>query len=271
LAVTEPNDDWVPAGIDVNRPSAARVYDYFLGGAHNFAVDRALAGQIAAMTPNIGETMRSNRVFLRRAVRFLAAQGVRQFLDIGSGIPTAGNVHEIALEAAPDSRVVYVDIDPVAVEHSRAILAGVDRTGVICADMRDVDRLLVEAEKLGLDFTQPVAVLLAGVLHFVPDSDDPQAIVAALGAAVAPGSFLLISHATGDGQPPEVIEAQRLSGRTATEIVLRPAAAITPYFAGFDLVEPGLVFIPRWRPDPADPVDEHPERVGAYAGVGRKG
>ncbi|MEU4427048.1 SAM-dependent methyltransferase [Actinoplanes sp. NPDC024001] len=263
--------DWVPAGIDVDQPSAARVYDYFLGGAHNFAVDRALAEQIAAMTPNIGETMRSNRVFLRRAVRYLAGQGIRQFLDIGSGIPTAGNVHEIALEAAPGASVVYVDIDPVAVEHSRAILAGVDRTGVICADVRDVERVISESEKLGLiDFSQPVAVLLAGVLHFVPDSDDPAGVVAALRDAVAPGSYLLISHATADGQPPEVIEAQRLSGRTATEIVLRDGAGITAYFDGFTLVDPGLVFIPQWRPDPGDEVDEHPERVGAYAGVGIK-
>jgi len=266
--VTGPSDR-VPAGIDVSRPSAARVYDYFLGGAHNFAVDRMLAEQIAAMTPNIGETMRSNRVFLRRAVRFLADQGIRQFLDIGSGIPTAGNVHEIALDAAPDSTVVYVDIDPVAVEHSRAILAGVDRTGVICADVRDPVRVIAEAEEL-LDLTRPVAVLLAGVLHFVPDADRPAAAVSALRAAVAPGSYLLVSHATADGQPPEVIEAQRLSARTATEISLRSRNEIAAYFDGFELVDPGLVFIPQWRPDPQDPVDDHPERVGAYAGVGRK-
>jgi len=255
--------------VDPERPSAARVYDYFLGGAHNFAVDRMLAEQIAAMTPNIGETMRSNRVFLRRAVRFLADQGIRQFLDIGSGIPTAGNVHEIALDAAPDSTVVYVDIDPVAVEHSRAILAGVDRTGVICADVRDPVRVIAEAEEL-LDLTRPVAVLLAGVLHFVPDADRPAAAVSALRAAVAPGSYLLVSHATADGQPPEVIEAQRLSARTATEISLRSRNEIAAYFDGFELVDPGLVFIPQWRPDPQDPVDDHPERVGAYAGVGRK-
>ena len=266
--MTGPSDR-VPAGIDVSRPSAARVYDYFLGGAHNFAVDRMLAEQIAAMTPNIGETMRSNRVFLRRAVRFLADQGIRQFLDIGSGIPTAGNVHEIALDAAPDSTVVYVDIDPVAVEHSRAILAGVDRTGVICADVRDPVRVIAEAEEL-LDLTRPVAVLLAGVLHFVPDADRPAAAVSALRAAVAPGSYLLVSHATADGQPPEVIEAQRLSARTATEISLRSRNEIAAYFDGFELVDPGLVFIPQWRPDPQDPVDDHPERVGAYAGVGRK-
>lgn len=263
--------DWVPAGIDVNRPSSARVYDYFLGGAHNFAVDRELAQQIAAMTPNIGETMRSNRVFLRRAVRFLVARGIRQFLDIGSGIPTAGNVHEIAFDAAPDATVVYVDIDPVAVEHSRAILADVERAGVFCADVRDADRVLAGARELGLlDFDRPIAVLLAGVLHFVPDRDDPAGIVAALSEATAPGSYLLISHATADGQPPEVVQAQRLSARTATEIALRGHAEIAAYFDGFELVDPGLVFIPQWRPDSQDPVDEHPERVGAYAGVGRK-
>ncbi|MEU8229114.1 SAM-dependent methyltransferase [Actinoplanes sp. NPDC048967] len=268
--MTGPSDR-VPAGIDVDRPSAARVYDYFLGGAHNFAVDRALAQQIAAMTPNIGETMRSNRVFLRRAVRYLVEQGVRQFLDIGSGIPTAGNVHEIALAAAPDAAVVYVDIDPVAVEHSRAILREVDRAGVICADVRDVDRVLGEAGRLGLlDFRAPVAVLLAGVLHFVPDSDEPAAAVAALRDAMVPGSYLLVSHATADGQPREVVEAQRLSSRTATEIVLRTQAQIAAYFDGFSLVDPGLVFIPLWRPDPGDPAGEHPEQVGAYAGVGRK-
>jgi SAM-dependent methyltransferase len=263
--------DRVPPGIDVNRPSAARVYDYFLGGAHNFAVDRELAQQIAAMTPTIGETMRSNRVFLRRAVRYLVGQGVRQFLDIGSGIPTAGNVHEIAFEVAPEAAVVYVDIDPVAVEHSRAILAGVDRAGVICADVRDVERVLAGSAGLGLiDFARPVAVLLAGVLHFVPDDDRPGEIVASLREAMAPGSYLLVSHATADGQPPEVVEAQRLSSRTATEIVLRPRAAIAAYFTGFSLVEPGLVAIPQWRPEPGDPVDERPEQVGAYAGVGRK-
>jgi SAM-dependent methyltransferase len=180
-------------------------------------------------------------------------------------------VHEIALEAAPDATVVYVDIDPVAVEHSRAILAGVDRAGVICADVRDVERVLGESEKLGLiTFAEPVAVLLAGVLHFVPDDDRPAEIVATLREAMAPGSYLLVSHATADGQPPEVVEAQRLSSRTATEIVLRTQAGIAAYFDGFSLVEPGLVFIPQWRPDPRDPVDEHPEQVGAYAGVGRK-
>ena len=266
----EPSE-WVPAGIDVSRPSSARVYDYFLGGAHNFAVDRELAKQIAAMTPNIGETMRSNRAFLRRAVRALVAAGVHQYLDIGSGIPTAGNVHEVAQEAAPESKVIYVDNDPVAVAHSQALLAGDGRAAVLCADLREPDRILTGARELGLlDFDQPIAVLLAGVLHFVPDSDDPAGLVAKLRDAVVPGSYLLISHATADGQPVEVIEAQRLSGRTATEIVLRSHVQLMEFFAGLTLIEPGLVFIPAWRPDPADGVERHPERVGAYAGVGRR-
>jgi SAM-dependent methyltransferase len=268
--VTRP-EEWAPDGIDLRRPSAARVYDYFLGGAHNFAVDRELAEQIAAMTPNIGQTMRSNRAFLRRAVRFLTDNGVGQFLDVGSGIPTVGNVHEVAQTAAPDSKVIYIDVDPVAVAHSEAILAGNDNTAVICADLREPDRIMAEARKLALfDFDQPVALLLAGVLHFVPDEGEPGAAVSALARALAPGSYLLISHATGDGQPVEVIEAQSLSARTATQIILRPRAQIEAYFDGFTLVEPGLVFIPSWRPEPGEPVEEHPERVGAYAGVGRK-
>jgi hypothetical protein len=265
------SSEWVPAGIDVSRPSSARVYDYFLGGAHNFAVDRELAEQIAAMTPNLGETMRANRAFLRRAVRYLVGQGVRQFLDVGSGIPTAGNVHEVAQAEEPGARVLYVDVDPVAVEHSRAILSGNDLAGVLRADLRDPERILAEV-RAGtlLDLDQPVAVLLAGVLHFVGDDEDPAGVVAALGNSTCTGSYLVISHATADGQPPEAVEAQRLSGRTGTAIVLRPHARIAGYFAGFDLVEPGLVFIPQWRPDPAEPAMAHPERVGAYAGIGRK-
>ncbi|BEL08571.1 SAM-dependent methyltransferase [Actinoplanes sichuanensis] len=256
--------DWVPAGIDTSRPSAARVYDYFLGGTHHLPVDRELAGHIEAMTPDIGATMRANREFLQRAVRFLAGAGIRQFLDVGSGIPTSGNVHEIAQAEASGSSVVYVDVDPVAVGHSRAILAGVERTGVVLADARDTGTILAEAAQL-IDFGQPVAVLLAGVLHFVPDEDDPAGLVAALRGVTAPGSYLLISHATADGQPPEVVAAQRLSSRTGTGIVLRSHAEIASWFAGFPLIDPGLVHIPLWRP--TEPV-EHPERYGAYAGVG---
>ncbi len=255
-------------GSGEQRPSAARVYDYFLGGTHHLAVDRELAGQLEAMTPDIGATMRANRAFLQRAVRFLAGRGIRQFLDVGSGIPTAGNVHEIARAEAPGSAVVYVDVDPVAVEHSRELLAGDDRTAVVLADARDTDRILAGANGL-IDFGQPVAVLFAGVLHFIPDEDDPAGLVAALREVTAPGSYLLISHATADGQPPEVVEAQKLSARTGTGIVLRPHAEIASWFDGFPLVEPGLVHIPRWRPE--DGPVEDPERFGAYAGVGFSG
>ena len=263
--------DWVPAGIDVNRPSAARVYDYFLGGAHNFAVDRALAEQIAAMTPNIGETMRANRAFLRRAVRLLVDAGVRQFLDIGSGIPTVGNVHQVARDATPDARVIYVDVDPVAVTHSRAILRDDPRTAVLAADLRDPERILDGTRATDLfDFDEPIAVLVLGVLHFIPDSDDPAGVVARLGDSVSSGSYLAISHVTHEGQPPEVLRAFEMSKRTAEEILPRSHAEIAGYFGDLTLLEPGLVHIPLWRPeDPAD-VGEHPERTSAYAGVARK-
>ncbi len=261
---------WAPDGIDITRPSAARVYDYLLGGAHNFAVDRALGDELLRTSPDVAETMRANRVFLRRAVRFLAGQGVRQFLDIGSGVPTVGNVHEVAQQAAPESTVVYVDVDPVAVAHSEAILRGNDRAGVICGDLREPERIRAEARQLGLiDFGQPVAVLLAGVVHFLPDSDDPAGLVAKLREPLAGGSYLLISHTTYDGQPPEVMAAQQLATRTDTPIFPRRHGEIQEYFAGLAMIKPGLVYIPLWRPEPGDQV-RHPERTAAYAGVGCK-
>jgi len=261
----------VPIDVDVTRPSAARVYDYFLGGAHNFEVDRQLAEQIAGLTPNLAETMRANRSFLRRAVRYLVGEGIDQFLDTGSGIPTVGNVHEVAQEADEDARVVYVDIDPVAVAHSRAILDGNKRTGVIQADLREPERILSEAVELGLvDLSRPLAVLLAGVVHFIPDADDPVAIVGRLRADLVPGSFLLISHATQDGQPAEVLDAQRLSSRTATEITLRTHAQISAFFGDLAPVEPGLVFLSQWRPEPHGEADAHPERDTGYGGLARR-
>jgi SAM-dependent methyltransferase len=269
--MTEQRPDWAPKDVDVDVPSAARVYDYFLGGAHNFAVDRALAAEIARMTPDVGDTMRAGREFLRRAVRFLVRAGISQFIDIGSGIPTVGNVHEIAQQLLPAARVVYVDIDPVAVAHSRAILAGNDRVAVLHADLRDPQKILSDPALLGLvDLSQPVAILLAGVMHFIHDEDDPPAIVAQLRDAVAPGSYIVISHVTYEDQPREVVEAQKLSARTATEIVLRSKAQILEQFRGFTLVEPGLVHLPLWHPDSPADVDDRPERFGAFGGVGRK-
>jgi hypothetical protein len=262
---------WAPPEVDLDRPSSARVYDFFLGGAHNFAVDRELAAAVQRMTPTIADTMRANRDFLRRAVRYLVGAGVTQFLDIGSGIPTAGNVHEIAQRADSRARVVYVDVDPVAVAHSVAILEGNDRAAVLQGDMREPERILAAPETRALiDPEQPVAVLLAGVLHFLSDRDDPVGVVRRLVAPAAAGSHLLISHVTWEGQPPEVIEAQKLSGRTGTEIVLRSHAEILEQFVGLPLVEPGLVLLPLWRPDSPGEVGEHPERCGAFGGVGVK-
>lgn len=261
---------WVPHDVDTDRPSGARVYDYFLGGAHNFAVDRELAEAISAMTPDIGDTMRANRAFLRRAVRYLVGEGVTQFLDIGSGIPTVGNVHEVALAADPSATVVYVDVDPVAVAHSRAILDGHPRTAVLQADARDVDRILGDPD-VGrlLDRSRPVALLMLGVLHFVPDEDDPAGVVARLAEGLAPGSAVALVNATHEDQPPEVIEAQKLSSRTSTPIHLRSRDELLAQFAGLPLVEPGLVHLPVWRPDSPLDVDGRPERFGALAGVAR--
>jgi S-adenosyl methyltransferase len=247
------------------------VYDFFLGGAHNFAIDRQLAEAIAAMTPDVGDTMRANRAFLRRVVRYLVGRGVTQFLDIGSGIPTVGNVHEVARRANPAARVVYVDIDPVAVLHSRAILGDDPLTTVIQADVRDVDAILGHPDtRRLLDLERPVAVLLLGVLHFVPDEDRPAEIVGRLRDAVSPGSYIALVNVTFEDQPPEVIEAQKLSSRTGTPIHLRSRAELAEQLAGLSLVEPGLVHLPLWRPDSPLDLDGRPERFGALAAVGVK-
>ncbi|WP_327039298.1 SAM-dependent methyltransferase [Micromonospora maris] len=262
--------DGAPIEIDLSRPSAARVYDYFLGGAHNFEVDRQLADQIAAMTPNLPATMRAGREFLRRAVRVLLDAGIDQFLDIGSGIPTVGNVHEVAQAANPQARVVYVDIDPVAVAHSRELLAGNESTGVIHADLRDPQRILAETRALHLlDFDRPLGILLAGVVHFVPDADRPGDILATLRAAAAPGSHLVISHSTFEDQPQEMLDAQRLSARTSTEITLRSRDEITSFFGDWTILEPGVVHMELWRPDSPSDVAADAQRFGAFGAVAR--
>ena len=263
---------WAQQGIDLERPSVARVYDYFLGGAHNFAVDRQLADTIDGLAPAFGDTMRANRAFLRRAVRFLIGAGITQFLDIGAGIPTVGNVHDIARRADPTTRVVCVDIDPIAVSHSRVILAGDPRTAVLEADARDTDAILNAPQtRQLLDLDRPVAVLLAGVLDYVPDEHDPVGIVGRLRDAVCPGSHLVLVNATDENQPGEVVEAQKLLGRTGTPIHLRSRVELIAQFAGWTLAEPGLVHLPLWRPDSPLARDPQPEWFGALAGIGRKG
>lgn len=263
--------DWSPPDVDTKRPSIARIYDYILGGDHNFAADREVAERLSELTPVVVETARANREFLRRAVSYLVGEGIEQFLDIGSGIPTVGNVHETAQTANPAARVVYVDIDPVAVAHSRLLLEGNDQAAVVRADIRDIDSLLKNGELLRLiDFTEPVGVLIVALLHFVSDEEDPGGIVRRIAHAVTPGSHLVISHLTEDGQPEEYRAARSEYTRTTAPTTTRSHAEITALFGGFDLIEPGLVHLPLWRPDdPAHPVDS-PERHAGYAGVGRK-
>jgi SAM-dependent methyltransferase len=260
---------WAPADVDIERPSPARIYDYFLGGSHNFAADRALAEQFIAAAPDTRLMARANRAFLHRAVRFLVDVGVRQFLDLGSGMPSRGSVHEIAHRAAPQARVVYVDIDPVAVAHSQAILAGNDRAGVIQADLRHPATVLNHPVRAMLDLDQPAAVLLVSVLHFVADADEPAAIVARYAEALAPGSYLVISHLTTEANPQQMAAGARLSQRAAIPATPRSRTAVTSLFSGLTLVEPGLVWAPLWRPDPGDDTDD-PHRCNFLVGVGGK-
>jgi SAM-dependent methyltransferase len=263
--------DWAPEDIDTERPTAARVYDYLLGGSHNFAADREMAHKAMIMMPDVVLQAQANRAFLSRAVAYLAEAGVRQFLDIGSGIPTRGNVHEVAQKTAPDSRVVYVDIDPIAVSHSRQILVGNDRCTVIQEDFRNWEAIVDHAEtQKMLDFDQPVALLLVALLHVIPDSDDPHAIVARLRDRLAPGSYLVIGHGTQDSRPLEGKELEQLSKQTPTTLSSRTLSEVERFFTGFDLVDPGVVWAPLWRPESPDEIPDNPADSSNYAGVGRK-
>jgi S-adenosyl methyltransferase len=256
-------------GVEPERPSAARVYDYYLGGSHNFAVDRAMAEQAIRILPELPANMRANRAFLRRAVRYQVAQGVRQFLDLGSGIPTVGNVHEVAFGEAPDARVVYVDNDPVAVAHSQSILEREPRATVVQADVTDPARVIGTARQF-LDFDRPIGVLMVALLHFVPESADPAGLIGRYRDAVVPGSYLTLSHGTADQQGDRGSAMEALYARSANPLVSRDKAAIENFFTGFELIEPGVVFVPLWRPDPgALPSTTPPERTATYAGVGR--
>jgi S-adenosyl methyltransferase len=258
--------------IDTSIPNMARVYDFFLGGHHNFAADRELASQALRRLPHVGDAARLNRAFLRRAVLFMIDNGIRQFLDIGSGIPTVGNVHEIAQRADPASRVVYVDKEPIAVEYSRILLRGNERAVVIRADLRDPDDLLGRPEiEQQLDFSKPIGLLTVSVWHFVSDTDDPAGLMARYRAALPPGSYLALTHLTRDGasqQTNKLIDYVRVA--TPDEIFLRDHAQVADMFAGFELVEPGLVGCAAWRPGgPGDFSDEPSLNTIVYAGVGR--
>jgi len=240
-----------PTGVDVQKPHAARVFDYALGGKNNYAADRALIDKLSAVIPDTPLVARENRAFLGRAVHFLAEAGIRQFIDIGTGLPTQANVHQVAHQVAPDARVVYVDYDPIVIAHSRELLSGTDNAIVIQGDVRQPDDILGDPrlQKL-IDFEEPVAVLLVGLLHLVADSDDPGAIAARFRAAIPPGGYLAICHITGDHQPPDAVaQWKELFGGMAEPMVPRSHEEIGPYFEGMELVDPGLVKASEWRPD----------------------
>jgi hypothetical protein len=264
--------DWVPPEVDTGKANIARVYDYWLGGSHNFRADQDAARAMIAIEPNTRAIMRANRAFLGRAVRFLAAEaGIGQFLDIGSGIPTEHNVHEVAHDVAPGTHVAYVDNDKVAVAHSKLILEDNPDVTVIQADLREPAKILADsAVQTLIDFTQPVAVLLAAVLHFIPDSDDPAKIIGTLREAMAPGSYLAISHACLDTDPDfAATRESAYRSRVAGQLSMRTSSEIAGLFEGFTLIDPGLVWLPLWRPESDDDVPEDPERYWARAGVGR--
>jgi SAM-dependent methyltransferase len=267
-------------GVEGKPATAARIYDYHLGGTHNFPADRAAGQAVAERNPLVPAMARTNRAFLRRAVTYLAEAGIRQFLDVGSGIPTEGNVHEIAQNLAPDARVVYVDIDPVAVMESLEILDGNDRATAIRADLRDPETILNHPNVRGLlDFERPVALLLGAVLHFVPDDTEAIAAVAQLRKPLQVGSYLVISHAasldTIEQQTAADEEVKVVQGvyeqRTASPFRLRSRDELATFFTGLEMVEPGLVWLPQWRPAPDDPQDfiDDPSRSFGLGGVGR--
>jgi SAM-dependent methyltransferase len=256
---------------DTSVAHQARMYDYVLGGKDNYAADRAAVEAGLKVWPDMAFAMRANRAFLGRAVRYLARDaGMRQFLDIGTGIPTAGNTHEIVQAIAPQSRVVYVDYDPVVLAHARALLVSHDAgtTAYVDADLRATDTILTEAAEL-LDFSQPVAVTLLAILHTIPDADDPHAIVAQVMDAVPPGSYLAVSHSGSDLFAQETRDSFRsvINGSMQQQYTPRSREQVLRFFAGLDLVPPGLVPVEEWRPEPGT---DTAGTSAIYGGVGLK-
>lgn len=235
--------------VDPSVPSVARVYDYMLGGKDNFASDRAVGDQLHALNPHAHDATLENRAVLRRAVRFLVEdEGIDQFIDIGSGLPTQQNVHQVAQKINPEVRVVYVDNDPIVLSHGRALLAENPNTAVIQADMRDIDGILATPELTELiDLDRPVGIILCGVLHHLDDEDDPAGIVAAFTARLPSGSQVFITHFARTGPDSARAEAILMAGIGSGRF--RTHAEITDLFGGLELVRPGVVFVPRWRPD----------------------
>ncbi|WP_395107953.1 SAM-dependent methyltransferase [Actinomadura sp. SCN-SB] len=263
-------EDAAPIELNVDVAHPARMYDYYLGGKDNFTADREAAEAALQSAPEIRSIARQNRAFVQRAVRHIVSQGIRQILDLGAGLPTQRNVHEIAQEIAPDTRVVYVDNDPIVLVHARALLTGSadGDTRVLQADVRDSAELVHREDVRDLiDFSKPMATMLVSVLQFVPDKD-PEEIVAPIREVMAPGSYLVLAHPTHDFRTDEVLKVASTYGQAKAPAVPRGKAEIEGLFGDFELLEPGLVQSPLWRPD--GPLPEDLDRIWMYAGVGRK-
>ena len=269
------NEGFTVEQIDTSRPHPARMYDYYLGGKDNYEVDREAAQRVIDLFPDAVPTARANRAFMQRAVRFMAESGIRQIIDIGTGIPTSPNTHQVAHEVSPDVRVAYVDNDPIVATHAGAHLLGTGNTGFFLGDLRDPESILKHPTISELiDFEQPVGLMLMAIVHFVRDDEDPTSLVAAYRDALPAGSFLVLSHGTQDfhqmdAETNEARDVYRNKGATAT-LNLRSYDEVLRFFDGFDLAEPGLVRGPLWRPDGPLPTDQELSHVGIYGGVGVK-
>jgi len=264
---------WIPDSVPLDKPAAARVYDYMLGSYHNFEIDRQVGQKLLELYPDSRLAAQALRACLRRMVNFLVEQGIDQFLDIGSGIPTVGNVHSVAQKGNPAARVVYVDIDPIAVAHSTAMLKDNPNATAICGDAHYPDQILNHAEvKSLLDFSRPAAVLFLGLLQYIVDDEQAHNTVRTFRDTLVPGSYIAISHGTRDNAPPEQTEqVERLSRLTPTPSKYRTLFEIQQFFEGLEVVEPGLVYTPLWRPEgPDDVFLDQPERAMMWSGVGRK-
>jgi O-methyltransferase involved in polyketide biosynthesis len=258
--------------LDTSVSHSARIWNYWLGGKDNYAADREAGDRVAAMLPSIVGQARADRAFLGRAIRYLAGEeGIRQFLDIGTGLPTADNTHQVAQRAAPESRIVYVDNDPLVLAHARALLTSTPQGACdyIDGDLRDSDKILTEAART-LDFSRPVALMLLGILHHLPDPDEPHLIVRRLAQALGPGSFVAVNHSTSAVHGAAMEEAVAHWNRVGTpSMTLRTPEQIAQFFDGLELLEPGVVSCSRWRPDLTSKAGQ-PAEVDEFAGVARK-
>jgi hypothetical protein len=263
----------LPPEIDSSRPHAARIYDYFLGGESHFAADREAAAEVLRHSPSVPIAARENRAFLGRAVRYLAEAGIGQFLDLGSGLPTANNVHNVAQASAPSARIVYADNDPLVLVHARALLASEPegRTAYIHADVRDPAAILSDpVARDVLDFGQPIGLIMAAILHLIGDEDNPRQIIATLLEAMPPGSYLVASHLTTEHDPAATAAGQQVMQRAGIPMQKRDSGVFEALaFRGLELVPPGVVLVSEWRPDDAGRRPA-PAEVNCYGGVARK-